>query len=182
MSYNTGYFPHMSTGNLPSLQQIVFAHYPGMDTRESEITRIKDRMRELGYNPRSLSMKLFNKPDRLRNLFDGKSQNLRGDTYKAIMRELWPDKYSIPADIAEIKHALSYAIKEVIKLLLNESKAPITRERIRRDFIKGIALFDDAGLPGGVEVLDDLLEFVEEKHIQPKIPQTPQALRLAPPV
>lgn len=78
--------------------------------------------------------------------------------------------------------ALIYAIKEILKLMLKEDGKPVTRDKIRMDFIKGIALFDSEGLQGGVAVLDDLLGYVEGKQLPEEIHISPPTLKLVPPV
>lgn len=87
-----GKYPASVNGNLPAIQDAVIAHYCEMPDRKSEIARIKKRMDERNFNERSLSMKLFNTPDRVRDFFRGKSQNPRSDTYIAIINELFPEE------------------------------------------------------------------------------------------
>lgn len=61
-----------------------------MNDRDKKIAFIKKRMKELGYNQRSLSMNATGKPDTVRNLFRGRSNNWRQDNYQAIMKILDP--------------------------------------------------------------------------------------------
>lgn len=88
LKYDTVFLPHLSTANLPSSFLVPIRNNYGVQERDKKIAFIKKRMKELGYNPRSLSMAATGKPDTIRNLFRGASKHWRQDNYEAIMRVL----------------------------------------------------------------------------------------------
>lgn len=149
-----------------------------MDEREKEIAEIKIRMKELGYNQRSLSMKLFGKPDRLRNLFEGKSKNLRADTHKAIMKELWPEKiepFSLD-DIHEREMGMFRSIEAIMQALLDRQILP--KADLENSFnyhLRELRL--NEGKPIAAEVLDQFLDFLHSKPFGEAIANRAQSLQ-----
>jgi hypothetical protein len=163
MLYDTGNIPHLSTGNLPSSHYRLNRNTSRMDEREKEIQRIETRMRECGYTPRGLSMKLFGKPDRLRNFFGGKSQNPRSDTYKAIIAELWPEE-STPINAREIKEkelGLLKGLEMLIWALVQRGTVP--KKDLEQVFNHQLREFRAHSQSTAAEVMDQLLDFLHSK-------------------
>lgn len=93
--HNTVKLPHLSMVMLPVSNYARAAKKSCMNTREELIAYIKRRMKELGYNQSSLSLEAGCDKDTLRNLFEGKSQNLRADNYTKIMSRIKETKVNI---------------------------------------------------------------------------------------
>lgn len=141
-----------------------------MDDRDQEVAKIKLRMKELGHNQRSLSMLLFKKPDRLRNLFEGKSNNMRADTYKSVMEFLWPERNALKQ---EADLGLFSAIQGLISALyfsqaLNKEKLEIVLNAYLRDF----RMHNQSGAAG---VMDRLLDFLHSGLSEIKSPKSQQS-------
>lgn len=69
---------------------------------DKELHFIKQRMKELGLNQRSLAIKAGCKPDVVRNRLSGKSTHWRQDTHEAIMRVLGePNFYTADEELMQ---------------------------------------------------------------------------------
>lgn len=138
-----------------------------MDKHEKDMAKVKARMKELGYNQRSLSMKATGKPDTVRNWFKGKAKNWRSDNYNAIMTILWPDKQGIndpmpqkPTGFSETETGMMSAIQAMIIILSNY-------DVIRQADLKNVFSYQQKDFrmraqPGAAQVMDQLIEFLNE--------------------
>jgi hypothetical protein len=170
-AHSTGNFPHVSTGNLPPSISVNGGNNPAMEDRDAEIRRIKARMEELGYNQRSLSMKCFGKPDRIRNLFKGKAKNWRADTHKAIMAALWPSgKAEAPVAGPASTQPLIAAIQGVILVLIEKRLA--REEDFRAVFNYQMRDYRSRNQPDAAEVMNQLLEFLQTSPSESAAPAT----------
>ena len=111
MGYDTVNLPHMSTVNLPSSFSRGLRDTYRMEKRDRMIADLQRRMKEKGFNPRSLSMKATGKPDTVRNLLRGASKSWRQDNYEAVMRVLGEENFYL-ADDGLMKQAAA-AIRQV---------------------------------------------------------------------
>lgn len=175
MLYSTGNIPHMSMGNFLTSHNRINCDNPLMDERDKFKDKIEGRMKELGYNPRSLSMKLFKKPDRVRNFLDGKSQNMRGDTYKAIMAELWP-KENEPYNAREA-YEKELGMRKGLEMLIWAlvSRGRIPKEDLETLFNYQLREFRAGNQSTAAGVMDQLLDFLHSGVSQLKQPEAPQS-------
>ncbi len=182
MSYYTGNFPLLSNTNYAGFLPPVFStnlrNNSRMSSREDKIEYIKKEMKSLGWKPRSLSMHLFGKPDRIRNLLSGKATHWRSDTEEAVM-EVFKNKIANPKVGRAIKTAtpkkeMNSGVVEAIKGI---AQALTASGLVDRRYLA--ALFNDSlqdlrahNQSDGVEVLSELLESL---HLAPSSQDIPVA-------
>lgn len=160
----------MSMVNLPSSIFLGLRENTRMKNTDKErevfVQAIKSRMKELGYNQRSLAVAAGLHVDAVRNLLRGKSKNWRSDTYNAIMQVLWADKQIVqPApnkqiDFTETEVGLMSAIRGVIVILSNY-------DVIRQNDIKNVFSYQQKDFrmraqPGAAAVMRQLIEFLND--------------------
>lgn len=165
----------MSTVNLPPIHFSYLRNNRGMDDRRQEIEKIKARMKELGFSSRGLSMRATGKPDTIRNLLSGKAQHWRGDTYRAVMKVLWPEpeKTENNRNLEEMHLGLLKGFESIIAIMLIKHTIP-NKNDLELVFNDQLREFRKHKQLDAAAVMDQLLDFLHSKSFELSAPQSQQ--------